>query len=391
MTLKSTLDLHLSRAVATGEIPNVVASVGDRNGVLYEGAYGPRALGESAPMTPDTVIWIASMTKAVTSAAAMQLVELGRLALDAPAHDIVPELGHVRVLEGFDSNGQPQLRAPRGAITLRHLLTHTSGHGYEFFNAKLKRYVEITATPSIMSCENAVLMTPLSFDPGDRWEYGIGIDWAGKMVERVSGMSIGQYLQTSLFGPLQMTSTTFRLSADHRRRLAGMHARAPDGTLAPLPLEVPQEPEFEMGGGGLYSTVQDYLRFTRMIIGRGTLDGTQVLRPETVAEMVKNQIGEMDCARITTQSPEISNDTDFFPGQPQGWGLSFLINKVDEPQGRAAGSLAWAGLSNSYYWIDPTRGISAVLATQLLPFFDANTIALLRKFEHAVYADVSAA
>ncbi len=389
MTLKAALDPLLSRAVTVGEIPNLVAIVGNRDGALYEGAFGPRALGEPAAMTPDSVIWIASMTKAITAAAAMQQVEQGKLALDTPARDVVPELAQTKVLEGFDAAGKPRLRAPRRAITLRHLLTHTAGFGYEFMNADIKRYIEATATPSIMTCENAVLTTPLLFDPGDRWEYGIGIDWAGKMVEQVSGMSIGRYLQENLFAPLKMTSTSFKLSADQRGRLAGMHARGPDGAVAPFPLEMPQEPEFEMSGGALYSTVQDYLRFMQMIMGSGSLDGVRVLRPETVAEMATNQVGDMDCGRASTVMPEVTNNTDFFPGQPQGWGLSFLINKAPGPDGRAAGSLAWAGLSNAYYWIDLKRGISAVLATQLFPFFDTTTIKLLREFERAIYAEIN--
>ncbi|MSR15870.1 MAG: class A beta-lactamase-related serine hydrolase [Gammaproteobacteria bacterium] len=386
--LHTVLDALLSNTVAAGTIPNVVAIVGNRAGAIYESAFGSRVLGEQAAMTPDSVIWIASMTKAVTATAAMQLVEQGKLALDAPAHTVVPELANTKVLEGFDTAGKPRLRAPRRPITLRHLLTHTAGFGYEFMNADIKRYVEVTATPSIMSCENAALTTPLLFDPGEAWEYGINIDWAGKMVERISGMPIGRYFQEQLFSPLKMTSTSFKLSTDQRRRLVGMHARGPDGKVAPFPLEVQQEPEFEMSGGALYSTVHDYLRFMRMIMGEGSLDGVQVLRPETVAEMARNQIGDLHCGRTQTVAPEVTNAADFFPGAPQGWGLSFVINKTAVPGGRAAGSLAWAGLSNAYYWIDLKNGICAVLATQLFPFFDTATIGLLGEFETAIYANL---
>jgi methyl acetate hydrolase len=386
MALKTAVDSLLSDSINAGAIPNVVAIVGNRDGILYEGAFGPRVLGDNTAMTTSTVIWIASMTKAITSAAAMQLVEQGKLALDAPAQDILPELKHTQVLEGFDASGKPKLRAPRRAITLRHLLTHTVGFGYEFSNAESKRYMDYAGTPSIMSCTAGSLDTPLLFDPGDRWEYGTGIDWAGKMVAKIRGKPIGVCLQENVFAPLKMTSTSFKLSTEQRQRLAGMHARAPDGSLAPYPLEMPQDPELEMSGGALYSTVHDYLRFMRMILNRGTLDGVQVLRPETVAEMARNQCGDLACGRVKTIDPAIMNDADFFPDQRAGWGLSFVINQADIPGGRAAGSLAWAGLSNAYYWIDPKRGISAMLATQLLPFFDTNTISLLRKFETAVYA-----
>ncbi len=387
MTITAHLDALLAQAVSAGELPNVVAIVGNREGPIYEGAFGPRTLGEPAALTPQSVIWIASMSKALTTAAAMQLVEQGRLELDAPAQNVLPALGQTQVLSGFDAAGKPQLRPPRHALTLRHLLTHTGGFGYEFSNADTKRYMDATGIPSIMTCTNAALTAPLLFDPGERWEYGTGIDWAGKMVEKVCAKSIGQVLQDNLFTPLKMTSTSFKLSAEQRRRLTGMHARAPDGSLAPLDLIIAQDPEFEMSGGGLYSTVHDYLRFMRMILGGGSLDGVRVLRAESVAEMARDQTPELDCGRVASVSPEVLHDADFFPDAKSGWGLSFLINRSAVPQGRAAGSLAWAGLSNCYYWIDLKRDICAVLATQLLPFFDPKTIALLHEFERQVYAE----
>jgi CubicO group peptidase (beta-lactamase class C family) len=386
MTLKSRLDKVLADGVAGNRLPNLVAVVGDRAGTLYEGACGPRTHSATAAMTPDTVLWIASMTKAITATAVMQLVEQGKLALDAPAHEVLPALAHRQVLTGFDAQGQPQLRPPRRAITLRHLLTHTAGFGYEFANAEVGRYVAATGTPNILSCERRALELPLLFDPGDQWEYGIGIDWAGLMLEQVSGKSLGQYLQDHVCGPLGMTSTSFKLSEGQRARVAGMHARAADGSLAPLALEMPQSAGFDMGGGALYSSPRDYLRFMRMILNGGVLEGVRVLRAETVADMSRDHCPGLCCGHMPSTSPAISHDADFFPGQRCGWGLSFLINEQAIPGGRAAGSLAWAGLSNAYYWIDPARGVSAMFATQLLPFFDPQTIASLREFERAVYA-----
>lgn len=391
MSLHDRLDALLAEAVQDQRIPGVIAALCDRQGLRYEAARGLSALDADAPMRTDSVFWIASMTKAITAAAAMQLVERGQLSLDAPAADVVPQLGRQQVLEGFAEDGSPRLRAPRTPVTLRHLLTHTSGLGYEFVNADLARWCERSGTPGILSCQNATLATPLLFDPGTRWEYGTGIDWAGKMVEAVSGQSIGSYLQQHLLQPLGMHSTSFKLRADQRARLAGMHARAPDGSLSAIPFEVPQEPEFEMGGGGLYGTAGDYLRFARMILGDGTLDGVQVLRPDTVALMRSDQCPDLACGAFPTVAPTVSNAADFYPGQAQGWGLSFLINRRADAGGRAANSLAWAGLANAYYWIDPQRGIAAVLATQILPFFDAHVVALLRDFERAVYAGLDPA
>ncbi len=387
MTRQARIDALLNDAVGNSGLPNLVAVIGDRDSTLYEGAAGPRSLGSAGAFTPDTVLWLASMSKTLTATAAMQQVEQGKLSLDAPAQEIVPEIGQLQVLEGFDAAGQPQLRAPRRAITLRHLLTHTAGQSYDFSSADIQRYLEATGTPSIFSCENRALTTPLLFDPGEAWAYGIGIDWAGKMVERQSGKSLGQYLREDLFDPLGMTSTSFKLSATQRAHLAGMHARDPDGALAPMTFEVKQDPEFEMGGGGLYSTARDYLRFMRMILNRGTLDGVRILREDTVALMSRDHCPGLDCGRIVAQAPTLSHHVDFFPGQRSGWGLSFMINDEPIPGGRAAGSLSWAGICNTYFWIDPTRNMSAMIATQMLPFFDPKMISTLQAFESAVYED----
>ena len=238
------------------------------------------------------------MTKAVTGAAAMQLVEQERLNLDSPAASVIPYLGEVGVLEGFDDDGKPRTRPPRRAITLRHLLTHTTGFSYEIWSDAIVRFQEATGTPGIITCENAALTTPLLFDPGDRWDYGINLDWAGKMVEAVSGQSLGEYLRENLLGPLGMNDTAFRITDGMRARLAKIHQRGEDGALEPqMELEIPQDPEFEMGGGGLYGTVGDYLRFIRMILNRGRANGEQVLKPETVDHDVPQPDGRYSCVR----------------------------------------------------------------------------------------------
>jgi methyl acetate hydrolase len=354
--------------------------------VVYEGAFGERSLGGGVPMTTDTVFFIASMTKAITGAAAMQQVERGRLSLDAPAGEVCPYLGEVQVLEGFTDSGEPKLRQPKRAVTLRNLLTHSSGFGYEIWNADYVTYIERTGTPSIFSCANKGLEMPLLFDPGDRWEYGIGIDWAGKMVEAATGQDLDTVMRTELFEPLGMSSTGFRLTPSQRDRLAEVHLRGPDG-LDHLGFETPQEPEFWMGGGGLYSTVEDYLRFTRMILRGGELDGNRVLAADTVAEMSRNQLGAVDVRPLVSVHP-FSNDAVFYPGTSVKWGLTFLINTEDTPEGRSAGSLGWAGLANSYYWIDPTKNVTGVMATQLFPFLDVEAYALFQEFESAVYASL---
>lgn len=382
--LSSALDTAL--ATAAPDLPGLVAAVTIGDDIVYENALGVRRVGESAAMTTDTVIAIFSMTKAVTGAAAMQLVERGLIDLDAPAGTYLSDLEAPVVLEGFEADGSPTLRPAKSAVTLRNLLTHTSGYVYDIWDANLSRYAELTQSPSLFSLQKAALRVPLMFDPGTRWQYGTGIDWAGLIVEAVSGQTLGQFCQDNLFGPLAMTSTGFAPTTSMTDRMASVHGRLPG--LAPLDLPPPENPEFEMGGGGLLSTVGDYLRFSRMILNGGVLDGQRLLKDETVAEMGRSNIGDLSVEALISANPMFSADADFFPGQRSTWGLTFLINESESPQGRPAGSLAWAGLANSFYWIDKVNRICGVWATQLLPFFDPAAIAGFRAFETALYANL---
>jgi CubicO group peptidase (beta-lactamase class C family) len=378
------IDLLLGDAVASGHVPGVVAMASSDSGVIYQGAFGKRSLDGGAPMTLDTVVWLASMTKAITSTAAMQLVEAGKLRLEQDAGELLPQLASPQVLEGMDG-GKPRLRPAKGPITLRHLLTHTSGYSYEFLNPLTAKYREAMSLPPTRSCRNVALEIPLAFDPGERWEYGIGIDWLGKIVEAVSGHKLDRYLQDNILEPLGMSSTAFKLSPDMRARLAAVHQRATDGVLQPIPFELPQEPEFHMGGGGLYGTAADYIRFARMILNRGTLDGERILRPQTVELMAQNHIGELVVGDMKSAQPQFSADVPANPAFPMKWGLGFIINAVRLPTGRSAGSLAWAGLANTYYWIDPARKIAGVVLCQLFPFYDPRAAKLAFDFESAIY------
>ena len=384
--MKAKADSVLKEAVSKGDVPGVVATATDAKGTTYEAGFGKRILGESADMTPDTVAWIASMTKAVTGAAAMQLVERGKLSLDGPAKAVIPALGDCVVLEGFDAAGKPRTRKATRDITLRHLLTHTAGFAYDIWKPEIGKYMEAMEVPGIISCQNKALTLPLLFEPGERWEYGINIDWAGKMVEAVSGQRLGQFMHDNILGPLGMDSTAFRITDAMRGRLAKIHHRA-DGKLVPDPaLELPQEPEFEMGGGGLYSTAGDYLKFVRMMLNQGRSDkGQAVLKPETVELMSRNAMGSSKVTLLKTAAPPFSNDAEFFPGMDKSWGLSFMINNEEAPTGRTAGSLAWAGLANTYYWIDQKKGVGGVYITQILPFADVKSLPLFYAFESAVY------
>ncbi len=385
MALRDQADSLLRNAAAAGDVPGVVAAATDRGATIYEGGFGVRVLGETAEMTPDTIVWIASMTKALTAASAMQLVEQGKLALDEPASAVVAALADVPVLEGFDSDGRPRTRAPKRPITLRHLLTHTAGFSYEIWSEQIQRCQGALGLPGIITCQNAALRTPLLFDPGERWEYGINLDWVGKLVEAASGQTLGAYLSDNVLSPLGMTDTAFQITPSMRQRLAKIHQRGEDGKLVPTEVELPQEPEFEMGGGGLYGTALDYLKFVRMILNRGRAGAEQVLKPETVDLMSRNAMGDSRVTMLRTAAPTLSNDAEFFPGMAKSWGLSFMINDETAPTGRSVGSLAWAGLANTYYWIDPARGLGGVFATQILPFADQKALSLFHEFERAVY------
>ncbi|MBV8359636.1 MAG: beta-lactamase family protein [Deltaproteobacteria bacterium] len=382
----TSIDDLLRHAAEAGDVPGVVAMATTAHGLIYSGAFGRRWLPDGPPMTSDTIFWIASMTKAITSAAAMILVEQGKLSLDDPIRKVLPELAAPQVLEGFSPGGEPKLRPAERAITLRHLLAHTSGFGYHFLNSNLLRYLEVTGTPDLMTCKNASLNLPLSFDPGDSWEYGIGIDWAGKAIERVSGHTLQDYFDGNLFGPLSMTDTAFKLTEERRIRLAGMHMREGDGSLSPIQFELPQEPEFQMGGGGLYGTASDYLAFEQMFLRQGRANGRTVLSQETVGLMGQNQIGALQMPRWESVIPSLSNNGDFFPGMVKKWSLAFMLNTEPVAGGRSANSMAWAGLFNTYYWIDPAKQIAGIIMTQILPFLDSKVLDLFDRFEKAIYA-----
>jgi len=349
----------LNESVDAGAVHGVIAAAATDKGIIFEGSAGG--------LKTDSVVWIASMTKAITGAAVLQLVERGKLALDAPAADVLPELAKKEVLVGIEADGTVKTRPPKRPITLRHLLTHTSGMGYDTWNADIFRYVKAKGPfkPATMQA----LSTPLLFDPGEQWQYSISIDWAGLMVEAASGRRLDRYMTENIFTPLGMGDTGFAISPAMRPRKAAVHIRKEGGGFEATDHELNQTPEVFQGGGALYSTVPDYLKFTRAFLN----GGAPILKPATVAEMFRNSMNR-------------STDMDFVDGMK--WGLTFMINPAAFPGRRSAGSLSWGGLANSYYWIDPVKNVTGVWATQLLPFYDARAVAAFENFERAVYASL---
>src|SRR5215813_1444139 len=383
---RNQIDDVLRQGVEARDAAGVVAMAASDRGVLYEGAAGLRALDQPAVMTGDTVFRIASMTKTITSVAAMQLVEQGRLKLDEPVPGIDPTLASPQVLEGFDASGEPKLRPAKRPITLRHLLTHTAGFGYEQWDPNINRYVKTAGLPPRATGKLVTIRMPLVFDPGDSWLYGINTDWVGRLVEATSGQPLDMYFRDNIFRPLGMKDSGYQPTPEQRARQAHLHTRQPDGSLAPQPLEtVPAEPEFWSGGGPLYSTPRDYLTFLQMLLHGGSGNGVQLLKPETVAEMHRNATGNIPCGVLKTEMPALSNDVNLFPGAPLRWGLAYMLNVEAGPNGRSAGTLSWGGLFNTYYWLDPVRKVTGLIMTQVLPFADPRVLKLYGRFESSVY------
>lgn len=368
----------LDKAVAGGAVHGVAAVVVHRDGELFH-----HAAGEARE---DTMFRNASMTKAVATTAALQLVEQGRLSLDATVESILPEFGKVLVLDGFDGD-RPRLRPPASPATVRQLMNHTAGLGYFFCSEKMTRYLAVTGEPNPLSGLKRSLFAPLINDPGTAWAYGVNTDWLGLVVEQISGQRLGHYLQEHVYEPLGMRDTTFEPDAGQRQRLLRVMQRQRDGKLAPSPADLPPSPQWDAAGHGSYGTVQDHGRFVQAYLA----DGAGILQPHTVDLALQNHLGAIKLPELMASSaPGLTNDVPLQPF-PQGWGLGFHLTLVDLPGMRSRGTADWAGLFNSYYWIDRHKGVGAVLMTQVLPFFDRPVVQTLLEFEACVYQQVGAA
>ena len=373
---------------ATPRVPGVVAMVTDRNANLYEGAAGERIFGSGDAMTTDAVFAIFSTTKPITGTAVLQCVEDGKLDLDGPAKTYVPEIGTLHVLEGFDVDGRLILRPPKREITTRMLMLHTAGFAYDINNESYNVLTDRHGFPRVATASKASLMTPILFDPGERWEYGSNIDWCGLIVEAIQGKRLGDVLQERIFEPLGMMDIGFTLNGAMRNRLARIHQRGLDGSLTPTDFELPPEPEVHMGGQGLYASIGEYMKFIRMWLNNGAGPNGRVLKAETIEFAVKNGLGEKKIKKLPGIIPSLSNDAEFFPELSKSWAYTFMVNDETAPTGRPAGALGWAGLANCFFWIDRRNGIGGYWATQILPFADAVSFTGYMDFETAAYASL---
>lgn len=376
------LDEKLAAAVSRGDVPGIVAMAATLDGrVLYQRAFGKADLGRDRAMTMDALFRIASMTKPVTSVAALQLYEQRRFALDDPAEKHLPELADLKVFETFDlATGAYALRPATRKVTIRQLFTHTSGLGYGFTSATLRGFKPREG--------ETYAAGPLLFEPGAQWIYGTGVDWLGRLVERLSGKNLEAYFRDHVFSPLGMSDTFYDVPEAKQARRVTVHRREdgrPDAPLSERPNQPPAASSSFNGGGGLWSSAGDYMRFERMLLNRGSLDGVRVLSPDSVALMMENQIGEVRVRALKTAQPDLSMDFTFIDGDKDKWSLGFLLTTSALPGKRAAHSLSWGGIYNTYFWIDPTRGVAGVILMQLLPFADTKALAVYDAFERGVY------
>jgi len=372
------IEAALRGAVERKEVAGVVAMASDRNGILYEGAFGLADLGEARPLKIDSLFRIASMTKPVTSVAAMQLIEQGRFALDDAVEKYLPQFTNLSVFESFDAaSGSYKLRPATKSVTVRHLFTHTSGLGYAFTSPIVRDFKARAGEEYPVG--------PLVFEPGARWLYSTSTDWLGRLVEKVSRLSLEDYFRQRILDPLKMSDTFYYVPEDKQARLVTVNRRQSDGSMAKEGTQPPTTGFNRIGGGGLSSTASDYIRFTRMLINGGELDGARILSAKSVEEMAQNHIGTIGVPALKTALPDRSNDFSFIADGRDKWGLGFLISVDAVPGKRSAGSLSWGGINNTYFWIDLSRGIAGVILMQFLPFADRTALALYDAFERGVY------
>lgn len=372
----------LENAVAAQDVPFAVAMTATSNGVTFSGAAGMATPDREA--AENTAFRIFSMTKGIGSLAAMILIERGQLSLDTPVGDVLPQWNDLKVLSGWDGE-TPVMRDQETVATVRHLATHTSGMEYEFWNPDVPQYMQATGHPTVLSGLKSSLMYPLTTDPGTRWGYGPSIDWLGQMVETVDGRRIDAFCQAEIFDPLGMSDTAFEPDA-LTDRLAAVRMRGEDGRFGPFDLAPPARPEVYGMGHALYSTAPDYLRFLRMVLNKGELDGNRVLSQDSMKTMLADQMRGLTVQPMISVAPPVSANVELFPGVTTTHSFGFVRNEADIPGKRSAGSQGWAGVCNTHYWIDPAKDIAAVLMTQSLPFLEPGFLKTYDTFERAVYA-----
>ena len=374
------------KAIEEGMVPGAVAIVGNSKGILHESAFGPSHRPDARPHMLKDVFMIASMTKAITAVAGAQLLEQGRFTLDQPAEEILPEIANHQVITGFDADDKPILRRPKNKVTMRHLFTHTSGHSSDVWNWFTLTYAKVMGLPPIPSCKVAAFDLPLAFDPGEGWEYGVAPDFLGKIIEKLSGMRLEEYFKTQIFDRVGMDWTSFVMGPRQLEELVPVRGKAGRGEFSVLDFQISQDPEVYMAGAGLYGTAGDYFAFLQMLLNRGDAPHGRVLKPETIALMFQNHIGDIRLPALKTVIPPVSADLILDDPVGSKWSLAAHTNLTDMPGRRRAGSQFWGGLGSSYYWVDPASDLAGLIFMSYFPFADKDGLDLFETLERDAYA-----
>jgi len=402
MVLDSRLKPTFEAAAKEKKVPGVAAIALDKSGeVLFKGAYGTINLDDpSAPaLTSSTPIIMWSCTKIVTTVAALQLVEQGKLGLDDLVEKYVPRIKQIQVLDGFTEDGQPKYREPKTKPTVLQLMTHTAGFSYDFFDAETGKWrAAVGQNPSeyVVAGATSNFESPLLFDPGTKYTYGVNTDWLGFVVEAISGMPLNEYVEKNILKPLGITNSGSHVKDGEK--LLVVHHRGEDGSLTANPALVPAaSPQHYGGGHFLISTLDDYSNFLLTLLNNGThpKSGAQILKEDTVKEYLFGDQIHKICSNdgigvIKTANPALSVEAEFLPGLEKGWSCGLLLNPEGSPKGRSSGSGCWAGLGNVYYWIDPKAGKLGLIMSAILPFMDKEVLHLFDELERAVYGHESA-
>jgi CubicO group peptidase (beta-lactamase class C family) len=375
----ATLSNFLKDATDRGDVPGVVVAVVDRNGVLYNEAFGKSRTIGNTPMAKDTIFNMASMTKPVTSIAIMTLVEEGKLKLDDDVAKYVPKWKNPLVISKFnEADATYETRPAKRPITIRHLLTHTSGIGYGFSSPTLTKIMAKT--------KQTELDLPLLFDPGESWAYGASTRVLGHVVEAISRQKIDAFLQSRILGPLGMNDTSYLVPTAKYPRVVAVNARGADGKFVerPMPETLPATVQ---GDGGLYGTASDYGLFLRMLLNRGTLNGKRILSEQSVKTIFENHMGNVVVKEQVSANQTLSRNFPVGAGKDR-WGLGFQLAADKQANRRTPGSGTWAGIFNTHFFIDPGRDIGVIVMMQTLPFYDEASMKVYSGVEETVYKNL---
>ncbi len=381
------VDSLLQATVASGQVAGISALIFEKGEEAYFGAYGYANRADSIPMARNTIVQIYSMTKPLTGTALMTLYEDGAFALDDPLAQYAPEFAAMKVYTGIDSEGRMQTEPARSPITIRDLTRHTAGFpnrpDIPGLSEALAEAAPLDRGKTLEEMAAAFASIPLWFHPGTQWEYGPSVDMQAFLTERLSGIPFDDYLRRQVLDPLGMTHTRRIVPENDRNRFSAMYRLEEDGALTQLPDSLSKIEHFQAwplqrGGWGLSSTLDDYMRFARMLLGKGSLDGVQVLRPETVALMATNHL------------PDSVQERSWLPSKGQvGFGIDFAV-RVAPPASASenngvVGEFFWDGAASTLFWVDPANDLAAVLFVQLFPY---DPIGLHKNFRDAVYGPI---